>query len=967
MTSGNRLIELHSLGQSVWLDSFRRGWALSGEFKRMIDEDGILGATTNPTIFQHAISGSTDYDDTIRRMVDEGKNAHEIYQAVMVEDVQLAADILRPIYDATDGIDGMVSIELPPAFAYDDEASIDMARTYHALVDRKNVMIKVPGTLQGTMAIERLIAEGINVNVTLLFSIEAYERAARAYMLGLQSRLDRGLDVSRVSSVASFFVSRIDTFVDHQLETLIAAETNSDKRTKLESLVGKTAIANAKMAYLRFRELCSQPGWKSLADRGARVQRLLWASTGTKNPKFKDTYYIDELIGPDTVNTMPVPTLFAFKNHGTLHATLTESPAQAEEVLKSISDAGIDLNAVAEQLEEEGVKSFQKSEDDLLDCLSAQQAAISGDLTPSQVLRIGDYQARVDFALGAMTEQSFARRLWQKDASIWKQVGDGAAVIKNRLGWLDVIETMQERLYGIDQFVEEVSKDGFTHVVLMGMGGSSLSPEVSRITFGVAPCYPDLMVLDSTVPQAVIDVERRIDMAHTLFIVATKSGTTVETLSAYKYFWEKVKAVKGNAVGENFVAITDPESALEVEARTCNFRRVFVNFADIGGRYSALSYFGILPLALIGADADKFLMRAARMKECSLPCVNPQDNPGFVLGTVMAELAMEGRNKLTLVMEPQLQAFGAWIEQLVAESTGKIGMGILPIDGESVADPPLYSDDRFFVYTSLASHPNPKLDERVSALEASGLPVVRIALTDIYDLGQEYYRWEMATAVASALMGVNAFDEPNVKESKDNTNRLIDEYTRTGSLPNQPALVEENGIKLFATQEAKATLDEIRSSGVFPETSIRSYLAAHLSQFQPGGYFALMAFLEMAPETDVKLQSIRERLRDAYEAAVTIGYGPRFLHSTGQLHKGGPNSGIFLEFTADDALDIAIPGAPYSFSVLKQCQALGDATALADKGRALLRIHLGADACAGLARILSIIDEIIDELQREAG
>jgi len=580
-----------------------------------------------------------------------------------------------------------------------------------------------------------------------------------------------------------------------------------------------------------------------------------------------------------------------------------------------------------------------------------------GLIEDNQTFHLGGCESRVARTLDALSRQAFSTRLWRKDPSLWRQGPEGDKVISNRLGWLNVVETMHERMGEILQFAEEVKRAGFTHAVLMGMGGSSLSPEVSRLTFGVKQGWPDLMVLDSTVPAAVLEIDRKIDPARTLFIVSTKSGATVETLSAYRYFYEKAEAGKPGRAGENFVAITDPGAPLEEEARDRRFRRLFLNFPDIGGRYSALSYFGLAPAAVIGVDIKRLLDRAAIMAESCSAHVPLTENPGVALGTAIAELAMLGRDKLTLILSPEISSFGSWVEQLTAESTGKLGRGIVPIDGEFVAEPERYGDDRLFVYLRLDGSRDRGLDAKVRALEEAGHPVIRIGLDDIYDLGKEYFRWEIATAVASALLGVNAFDEPNVKESKDNTGRLLSEFQEKGRLPEETPILEEAGIKLYCDPKTKAVLDRIRSSGGRAESSIRSYLAAHLGLFQPGNYFALMAFVQSTPAVGCIFQCMRGCLRDAFNAATTLGYGPRFLHSTGQLHKGGPNSGIFIQFTADDPEDVPIPGETYGFSTLKQAQALGDAIALREKGRPLIRLHLSGDIEEGLNKLLDIVGE----------
>lgn len=550
------------------------------------------------------------------------------------------------------------------------------------------------------------------------------------------------------------------------------------------------------------------------------------------------------------------------------------------------------------------------------------------------ILNIGSCKTAVDVTLRRMGDNQFSGRFAGKDASLWRQDEDGTKAINNRLGWVDIVDTMRGRIPEITGFVNEIIAEGFTDVVLMGMGGSSMCPEVSRQIFGTKDGYLKLQVLDTTDPQTLLDIESRIDVTSTLLIVATKSGTTVETLSAFKYFHAKTAAIKNNP-GRSFIAITDPETPLTGIAMEYGFRRLFENFENIGGRYSALSYFGLIPAALIGVDIELLLDRTAGV---SLDAQSSADgNEGVILGAVMAELAANRRDKLTLIASPEIASFGIWAEQLVAESTGKQGKGIIPIEGERLASVSDYGDDRLFVYMRLDGGDNSETDSLIEALAASGAPIVTITLGDAYDIGREYLRWEIATGTACALMAVNAFDEPNVKESKDNTNALLKEVDEKGSLPHETPSIAEAGIGLYAN--------------VNSDTGA-SLLLAVLDRYHPGDYFAMMAFLPYSDEIYSKLQEIRSLISCRYKSATTLGYGPRFLHSTGQLHKGGPNKGIFIQFTADDLVDAAIPGQSFGFSTLKQAQAMGDAAALRSKNRTFIRIHLGSGIKSGLAKIL---------------
>jgi glucose-6-phosphate isomerase len=574
---------------------------------------------------------------------------------------------------------------------------------------------------------------------------------------------------------------------------------------------------------------------------------------------------------------------------------------------------------------------------------------------------LGELTAAVQSALGRLEAGGFCRRLWERDASLWKTQPEHQRIIKKSLGWLTVSHSMLEHLDALSTFVQEVKRAGFTHAVLLGMGGSSLCPDVCRATFGTAPGFLELHVLDSTVPARVARVERAIDVARTLFLVSSKSGGTTETLSFYEYFHERVRAVKGEQAGENFVAITDPGSGLEKLALEKKFRRVFPGHADIGGRYSALSNFGMVPVALAGVDVRAMLERAERMGHACGPGVPARDNPGMMLGAALAEAARAGHDKITFVISPGIETFADWVEQLIAESTGKEGKGLLPVAGEALGEPAVYGKDRAFVYLKLASGTDEGVDRRLHALEAAGHPVVRVTVRDQLDLGQEFFRWELATATAGAMLGINPFDQPNVQETKDNTNRLLEQYRSEGKLVEEAPALESGELKLYGDSATRAALEKSPPQGK-PADSPEAYLAAFLRQAHPGDYLALMAYLEPTSEHTARLQAIRTRLRDAMRLATTLGYGPRFLHSTGQLHKGGPNNGLFIQITADDALDLPIPGEPYSFSVLKQAQALGDLRSLQSKERRVIRVHLGKDVPARLAELGKLVESAVKSI-----
>lgn len=531
-------------------------------------------------------------------------------------------------------------------------------------------------------------------------------------------------------------------------------------------------------------------------------------------------------------------------------------------------------------------------------------------------------------------------RLWARDPSLWTNSGE-----EKWLGWLDIVAEQQRNVRRFTNFAAEVKDAKFSHVLLLGMGGSSLCPEVMRESFGQLDGFPELHVLDSTDPARIKSIEGSIDLAHTLFIVSSKSGSTLEPNIFKQYFFERARQVVGaDEVGNRFIAVTDPGSKLRQAAESELFRKIFLGVPSIGGRYSALSDFGMAPAAAIGVDIVKFLDQTSRMVAACGPDAGALDNPAVILGSILGVAHNQHRDKITIVASPGIYDLGAWLEQLLAESTGKNGRGLIPVDRESLASPATYGDDRVFAYLRLESAPDGQQDAAIKDLEDAGQPVVTISVADVYNLGQEFFRWEMATAVAGSIIGINPFDQPDVEASKVVTKKLTEEYERTGSLPAETPILETEGIKLFCDDRNAGALNDSVS-----DRSLTGYLKAHLDRLKTGDYFALLAYLEMNQAHEQVLQSARHSVRDRKRVATCLGFGPRFLHSTGQAYKGGPNSGVFLQITCDDAFDLPVPGQKYTFGIVKAAQARGDFEVLAERGRRALRVHLGADVNRGLA------------------
>jgi transaldolase/glucose-6-phosphate isomerase len=543
------------------------------------------------------------------------------------------------------------------------------------------------------------------------------------------------------------------------------------------------------------------------------------------------------------------------------------------------------------------------------------------------------------------------KRLWQKDASLW--TGSDEA---NWLGWLDIVDEQIAHRDQLGKIAEDIQSAGFQHVLLLGMGGSSLCPEVLRMTFGKIPGFPELHVLDSTDPAQVKEFERHVDIAKTLFIVSSKSGSTLEPNIFKQYFFERTKQVVGaEKAGSHFIAITDPGSKMQQVAEADRFRAIFHGRPSIGGRYSALSNFGMVPAAVMGLDTKKFLDRAAEMVRACGEGVSVEENPGAVLGIILGTAALARHDKVTIITSPGISDLGAWLEQLLAESTGKLGKGIIPVDREQLAGPEAYGNDRVFVHIRLESEGDAEQDGKIAALEKIGHPVVRIVIADIYDLGQEFFRWEIATAVAGSILGINAFNQPDVEASKIATKNLTTEYEKTNSLPPEKPVLEDGRVRVFTDEKNAAELAKAAGS----DKSLGGYLKAHLERIKAGDYFAVLAYVQMNSEHEAKLQEIRQAVRDKKRVATCLGFGPRFLHSTGQAYKGGPNSGVFLQITCDDAVDLPVPGQKYTFGVVKAAQARGDFQVLAERGRRALRLHLGPDVKAGLVALSAAVDKAL--------
>ena len=901
MIPQNPLKHLADFGQSVWNDNLSRDLIRSGDLQRLIEDDGIVGITSNPTIFDNAISNSDDYDDQMRDLVGAGRTPDEIQDALMIQDIQDACDILLPVYQATDGQDGVVSLEVSPLLAHDTEKTISEARRLHELVDRPNVMIKIPGTPEGVPAIEQVLYEGINVNVTLLFSLQAYRDVMEAYLRAMERRVADEKPVHDILSVASFFVSRVDSEVDARLQAIIDSDPDDERVMTARALLGRIAVANARLAYQEFKEVFTSLRFGELAGYGVRIQRPLWASTSTKDPAYSDTLYVDELIGPNTVQTLAPASIEAFRDHGTVELTVEKDIDVARDAISEMESLGIAYDEVIDVLVSEGVEKFADSFRALSQSVSSRSEQLAAGVRSRRREHLGDVSDAYDASIETLSSQGVVTALREGRGSFWSDTDHTAKEIDGLLGWLQTVPEMarQESDGVFASLAADVERRAYDRLILIGMGGSSLAPEVMAAQLGSRRGFPKLTVLDSTHPHAVGRAADRLDRERTLFIVSSKSGTTVETLSLCDFFLNRKS---GNA--DDFIFITDPGTPLEARARNIGAWKVYSNRHDIGGRFSALSYVGLVPAAASGIDVGSLLAEAAEV----LPVQN-SDHPGIALGAALAAAAQQSRDKLTLVADPEWSSFGAWLEQLIAESTGKNGVGIIPVVGENLSTEDELGDDRIF---AIIDDGSATAERWTNALSDRGQPFLALPAS----LGQLFMIWEIATAVAGKALGINPFDQPNVQEAKDQTIRVL----------------------------AQGQTDLV------PARSLPSAVNDSLALTGAGDYIAIQAFVDPSAEMLDALSRLRTSLAASTSAPVTVGVGPRFLHSTGQLHKGGPETGVFIQLVQTPAREVPVPGRDYDFGRLFQAQANGDYLALADRGLRVVRADVrSAEDILGMA------------------
>lgn len=913
--------KVHQLGQSLWYDNIQRRMLRNGEMAEMINRGEIFGVTSNPSIFQNAIAKSTDYDGALKPMAWAGWGASDIFWELAIEDIRATADLFHQLYTDTGGDDGYVSLEVNPNLAHDAEGTFAEAKRLWNRVNRENLMIKIPATREGVKAIKKAIAAGINVNVTLIFSSQRYQEVMDAYMAGLEERLALKKPVESIASVASFFVSRVDSKVDAALQQLI--ETDSIRAESARNLLGKIAIANGKLAYELFKEKFTSARFEKLQAAGARVQRPLWASTSTKNPAYRDVVYIEELIGPDSVNTVPPKTLVAFAEHGKAEITIDKGLDAARSQMKSLQSLGISIDQVTQELEDEGVKAFS-------DAFAVLIASIQ-EKAEKAVAELGPLQAAVVKEAKKLDEIRTMKRVFDVDPTLWTTDPAGQAEIKKRCNWLNAPWQNIEEMDEIVKLRKHCQNSGITHALLLGMGGSSLAPEVMRMIHGVIEqdgwMSLDLAILDSTDPAQVKAAFDRSPVEKTLYLVSSKSGGTAEVNAYFDFFWAKCVEKLGKKAGDHFIAITDPATNLEKTAAEKGFWHVFKADPMVGGRNSALTLFGLVPAALIGMDLELMLKNARDLAGQCVPEVPYGANPGAMLGAIMGAAWLAGRDKLTILTDVGWNSYGSWLEQLVAESSGKMGKGIVPLAKEPEVGVKEYSKDRLFVYL----RSDGSKDSFVSGLRENKQPVIEFAVSSSYDLGGQFYLWEVATAVACITLGVNSFDQPDVQDNKNRTVSKIAEFRQNGKLSEKAFAFKVGKTKVFTAEGVQLkAVDSVYSV-------VDQFLSAVI---KPGDYIAINAYVPRNEHNEEILTQFRRNILLQFKTATTLGFGPRFLHSTGQLHKGGANNGVFIQITAEPLEDMPIPEEGISFGTLERAQSIGDFEALEARGRRLIRIHL---------------------------
>ena len=948
----NPLWKLRDHGQSIWLSTLRRRLVDGGDLQHLIEARSLSGIESDLQFLCGALARGNEYGAPLRRLLDEGLDVDTIGEHLLAEEARAAAEALTPLYEQSNGREGFVSIDVFSGRTGDPQSMSAAIHRAVDLIEHPNAMFKVPATDSGFAVLEAMTTEGYHIHVGPLFSVTSVRRAVEAFAGGLRRRMDSG-GAADVMSAISFGLAPLDVAVDDLLGDLIRDSSGDTSRE--ESLVGSIAVAAAKAACREQRELLQRQLGSDVGAPISPLQRIIWMDTATKNPRFGEFHYIEDLVGPDSGLSLSRSSLEAFHQRGVVAATLGRSVDEATEILAELADVGIDLENLGRRLEQRANDKLAAARDRFVATVGRACEALGADEHAASGVALGGgpwwgtvAEIPAELVPAEVTDglEELMPRLWGKDPSLWSDEPQEQELIYNQLGWIDLIEPMSFESLPAERFASRLVDGDIEDIVVLGMGGSSLCAEVFRDVFGI----DNVWVLASTIPGVVKRVAEHVDPARTLVVVSSKSGTTLETRVLSDYFYGLATPILENP-GERFVAVTDPGTPLEQTAHERDFHGLWLTPPDVGGRFSAFTHFGVLPMALMELDVGAILESAQRMAASCAAEVPVSLNPGVVLGVALHEGFRTGRDKLTFLCDGGLAPFAAWAEQLVAESLGKDGVGLVPIVGEPSGDPGDYGDDRLFIGMELGPEPDARLARLLDQLAAEH-PVMRFHLDDRSEIGAELFRWELGTAVAGALMEINPFDEPAVEASKQRTIEIL-EAAGDGS-PDAPAPVDlGNGWAVFADLERDAEL-AARQQG----EGLASWLDAHLGRAAVPDYIGLQVFLAADAETRQRLDDIRWTLRNRLGVATSLGWGPGYLHSTGQLHKGGPATGVYLLVTATDAEDLECPGFGYSFGYLARAQALGDLQALQERGRRVLRLHLD-DPEQGLDMLTDALDRAL--------
>ena len=905
----NNCIRLYESGQSIWLDNLHRGMIKNGKLAKDIEHGLIRGVTSNPSIFRKAITNSRDYENSLIPMALANVDAEEIYFQLTVDDIRNTADLFRDLYIESQGNDGFVSLEVSPLFAHDAESTIKQAKQLWKSVNRPNLMIKVPVTKDSFSVITELTSAGINLNLTLIFSPNIYEKAALAYIDGLNQRIENGESIEKIRSVASIFVSRVDKKIDSLL---------SEKSVSMRSLQGKAAIRNAQKIYNLNLEIFNGEKFDVIKEHGGKAQRILWASTNSKNPLYKSTYYVDTLVGKNTVNTVEPETLDALLKSCNTKPVLPVQNNDIDIFFNSLDNAGINMDAVYEQLEEEGIAAFINDYEATLDSICTRCEIIRNNM---QYL-----QNNIEKSLEMYAQDSLMRRIFSKDPTVWTFNTQSYPEIRSRLGWLDTYKNTEPSIPDYASLRNELKKEGISKILLIGTGGFSVTAEVTASVFENESDL-SLEIIDSTDPIQINDIKKEHDPKTTLYIAASKSGNTIEVQALLKLFYKHTEEICGEDAGKHFIAITDPGSVLEKQSKELGFRKVYFSDASSGSRFSALTPYGIIPAVLAGLDHQKIGSKVYRMMQNCSPSLPIYRNEGAALGTFLGISSLEGKDKLTIITDPEFNSFGTWLEQLIAGSSGKEGKGIIPIVLEPSLENKPYSEDRIFVYINYNnSHSN-----EIEKIKGEGHPVFEIYLDDKYDLFAEFYRWEIATAVACAVLGVNAFDQPDEQESKNLASAKIARFHEDNCL--------DEILPNWSDENSEIWLSE-NSCDISGCADYNEIITRFISGAEAGkNYISINAYLPEKTEIYTWLQQLRSMILKCTNCATVLGFGPRFQHYTGQLQKGGTNEGYFIQIVTDYDEDLSIPNENISFKIMERAQSLADMESLTAKERHVIRIR----------------------------